>query len=237
MTEAPDDPLDRIGAVRTRHLTKVAGLPPSPPHPLSRDAALQFRLPRRPPSGDPSAVHLGTCHCGGVRLEIDRALCASRRLYQMYCHCLDCRVAHSATVYSAFWMALLSPSDAPIAVVQGEQLLTYYHRETSDNATVRAFCSTCGTRLFNVGHLGVASFPSVFPSFPFAPVCHLRYRHSRLTVEEERSHAELPRLLDWPAEWGGSGLVLAGPSDAEGAEAAAGEESRATNEKAQSSSP
>ena len=201
-------PMDRISGLPTRHVSPadVPGVPTRPPqHPLSRDEALALRLTTAPPASDPSTVHRGSCHCGGVQLEIDRSLSA---FSQGLCHCVDCRVAHAANVYAVFHFEMTQAAVTPIVCVSGSELICYYHRASSDNLTVRAFCSRCGSRLVNIGYLGVGSFPSIFDTFPFRPVCHTRYGHSRFTVQEEREQRQLPRLVDWFAHQGGSGLAV-----------------------------
>jgi hypothetical protein len=200
--------MDRISGLPTKRvsLADVPGLPTRPPrHPLSREEALALRLTTAQPASDPSTVHRGSCHCGGVQLEIDRSLSA---FSQALCHCVDCRVAHAANLYAVFYLEMTDAHHTPIVCVAGSEMIVYYHRPSSDNLTVRVFCSRCGSRVVNIGYLGVGSFPSIFDSFPFHPALHTRYGHSRFTVEEEREQRQLPRLVDWLTEWGGSGLVV-----------------------------
>ena len=187
-------------------MSDVPGVSLQPPrHPLSSEEVLALRLTTGQPASDPSTVHRGRCHCGGVQLEIDRSLSA---FSQGLCHCVDCRVAHAANVYAAFYFELPEAQQTPVVCVSGSELIVYYHRPSSDNCIVRAFCSRCGSRLFNLCSLGVGSFPSIFDSFPFRAALQSGYSHCRFTEQEQREQRQLPRLLHWFEGYGDSGLQV-----------------------------
>jgi len=102
-------------------------------------------------------VHVeGHCYCGGVRLAIDLAA-GERPVFTAYCHCDSCRRSHAAPLYQ-----VVCVKSSQFKLTQGEDLVASYSPEDSD--MIRAFCSTCGTRLFNKFHSRanwVATFPNL----------------------------------------------------------------------------
>jgi len=181
-------------------------LPPDalkPFTPLTPDQIISLRLTSRSPAIDSNTIHSGECHCGQVALEFPRSLIANSA---GYCHCADCRISHACLLYGCFYFGVSDVNNTPIYCVKGDELIKYYH----SGSNVRAFCSNCGTRIFNVGMIGVGSFPSIFNSFPFNPTCHLYYGECRTRELPDGYTCEfpdgLPKVLDMFAEVGGSGL-------------------------------
>jgi len=143
---------------------------------------------------DSSSVHAGECFCGAVRIEA-----AGAPFAMGYCHCKDCR-AWSAAPLNAF---SLWSRDAVKVVAGADQLASFQKTEASH----RKFCTKCGGHVFT-DHPG-GGFTDVFaatiPSLDFQPALHV---HCESAVIELRD--ELPRYLDLPKEFGGSGKLVGG---------------------------
>eukprot|EP01095_Lingulamoeba_sp_RSL-Kostka_P002160 TRINITY_DN1304_c0_g2_i2.p1 TRINITY_DN1304_c0_g2~~TRINITY_DN1304_c0_g2_i2.p1 ORF type:complete len:179 (+),score=49.11 TRINITY_DN1304_c0_g2_i2:93-629(+) len=84
----------------------------------------------------------GTCYCGGVKYKITKA-----PSIRGYCHCSDCRMAHSAPLYQSAYVY-----DGGFEVIEGQE----YDQENVKEVKVeglysnnRHFCRLCGTRLYN----------------------------------------------------------------------------------------
>jgi len=77
----------------------------------------------------------GGCRCGAIRYEA-----TGEPAHHALCHCRDCQMASGAPMVA--WLAM--PTDG-FAVTKGEP--ASYH---GAGASVRHFCSTCGTPLFFV---------------------------------------------------------------------------------------
>jgi hypothetical protein len=89
-----------------------------------------------------------------------------------------------------------------VAVVKGaEHVATYSKTDMSH----RQFCRLCG------GHLMaehpplkmIDVFAATLPALPFVPVVHVNYAETVLPMRDG-----LPKLRDFPAEFGGSGEVV-----------------------------
>ena len=75
----------------------------------------------------------GSCLCGAVEVEIDRAKwCA-------HCHCSMCRRAHGAAFVT--WIGV---DATDFRVLRGDSVLT---RFTSSPGATRSFCGHCGSTL------------------------------------------------------------------------------------------
>ena len=72
--------------------------------------------------------------------------------------------------------------------------------------SVRQYCTKCGGHLLNdhppIGLVDV--YAATIPSLPFSPGVHVNYAETVLPMKDG-----LPKLKDFPAELGGSGVVLA----------------------------
>ena len=140
-----------------------------------------------------SIVYQGTCFCGAVEIAV-----AGEPKAMGYCHCRSCR-SWSAAPVNAF--SLWSPE--AVEVVSGkEHIAAYYKTDLSH----RQFCRLCG------GHLMtqhpplkmIDVFAATIPALAFVPQVHVNYAETVLPM-----HDGLPKLRDFPAEFGGSGEVVA----------------------------
>jgi hypothetical protein len=82
--------------------------------------------------------HLGNCHCGAVRFEVDIA--ADARVGR--CNCTICR-------RTAVTGMIVKP--AAFRLLSGKESLTEY--EWGGRIAKRFFCKTCGVHCFAPGHL------------------------------------------------------------------------------------
>ena len=78
-------------------------------------------------------TYKGGCHCGAIRYEV-----SGTPKHVALCHCSDCRKSAGAPMVA--WAAF---GEGECEVVQGEP--TTFN---SSGATLRSFCSDCGTGLF-----------------------------------------------------------------------------------------
>ena len=136
--------------------------------------------------------HSGQCFCGAVTLEV-----AGEPEAMGYCHCASCR-SWSGGPVNAF--TLRKPE--AVRVTSGEDKdATFQKTELS----ARQYCSTCG------GHLMtrhptlslVDVFAATIPGLPFQPALHVNYAETVLPIKDG-----LPKLKDFPAEFGGSGELI-----------------------------
>ena len=136
--------------------------------------------------------HTGSCFCGAVIIE------ASGKPEAMgYCHCESCR-SWSAGPVNAF--TLWKPEN--VRVTKGAAFLGRFKKtENSD----RQFCTRCGGHLMtDHPKLGLTDvYAAVLPSVAFKPGVHVNYAETTLRMKDG-----LPKLKDFPAEFGGSGTVL-----------------------------
>jgi hypothetical protein len=70
----------------------------------------------------------------------------------------------------------------------------------------RKYCAKCGGHLTNVHPtLGLVDvFAATIPTLAFAPGVHVNYAETVLPMRDG-----LPKLKDFPAEFGGSGEIMA----------------------------
>jgi len=134
----------------------------------------------------------GTCFCGAVELAV-----AGQPNAMGYCHCRSCR-SWSGGPVNAF---SLWPPEA-VAVTKGqEHVATYRKTELSH----RQFCRLCGghlmTRHPSLNMVDV--FAATIPDLAFVPQVHVNYAETVLPMRDG-----LPKLKDFPAEFGGSGEVV-----------------------------
>jgi hypothetical protein len=134
----------------------------------------------------------GACFCGAVKLE------ATGQPEAMgYCHCRSCR-SWSGGPVNAF--SLWRPE--AVQVTAGEdQLATYQQSELSQ----RKYCIRCGGHLMtNHPTLGLVDvFAATLPDLPFEPGVHVNYAETVLPMKDG-----LPKLKDFPKEFGGSGEAI-----------------------------
>ena len=139
-----------------------------------------------------SESYSGACFCGAVEIRVTGEPSAMG-----YCHCGSCR-SWSAGPVNAF---TLWPPDA-VEVVKGKENIAVYAKT---ELSYRQFCRLCG------GHLMTAHPPlkmvdvyaATLPTLAFVPQLHVNYAETVLPI-----HDGLPKLKDFPAEFGGSGEAM-----------------------------
>jgi hypothetical protein len=135
----------------------------------------------------------GACFCGAVRIEV-----TGKPNAMGYCHCRSCR-SWSGGPVNAF--TLWAPE--AVTVTEGGQHIETYRKTDLSH---RQFCRLCG------GHLMtrhpplnmVDVFAATIPDLMFLPQVHVNYAETVLPMRDG-----LPKLEDFPAEFGGSGDVIA----------------------------
>ncbi len=134
----------------------------------------------------------GTCFCGAVAVE------ATGQPEGMgYCHCRSCR-SWSAGPVNAF--TLWKPEN--VRVSRGAEHIGTFHKT---EASHRQFCRLCGGHLMTV-HPGLGMidvYAATLPELPFQPQLHVNYAETVLPMRDG-----LPKLKDFPAEFGGTGEML-----------------------------
>lgn len=135
---------------------------------------------------------VGACFCGAVEVTVTGAPEAMG-----YCHCRSCR-SWSAGPVNAF--TLWRPE--AVTVTKGADLVGHFKKtENSD----RQFCRQCGGHImsFHPG-LGLMDvYAATIPDLPFTPGIHVNYAESVLPMRDG-----LPKMRDFPKEFGGSGEVM-----------------------------
>ncbi len=134
----------------------------------------------------------GACFCGAVELRVTGQPSAMG-----YCHCRSCR-SWSGGPVNAF---SLWPPEAVRVTKGAEHVATYAKTPMSE----RQYCRLCGGHLM-ARHppLGLVDvYAATIPGLPFAPAVHVNYAEAVLPIRDG-----LPKLRDFPAEFGGSGEVM-----------------------------
>ena len=134
----------------------------------------------------------GACFCGAVQLQV-----IGRPQAMGYCHCRSCR-SWSAGPVNAF---TLWPPTA-IRVIKGQEQVATYHKTDLSH---RQFCRLCGGHLMTVHPpLNMVDvFAATIADLPFVPQVHVNYAETVLRMRDG-----LPKLKDFPVEFGGSGEVV-----------------------------
>lgn len=138
------------------------------------------------------STHKGECFCGAVKLEATGAPDAMG-----YCHCNSCR-AWSAGPVNAF--TLWKP-DA-VRVTEGAEFIGMYEKTP---VSERQYCTKCGGHVMtNHPPLGLVDvYSAILPTLAFKPQVHVNYAETVLPMKDG-----LPKLKDFPKEFGGSGEVI-----------------------------
>jgi hypothetical protein len=138
-------------------------------------------------------AHFGRCFCGAVEIKAVGSPAAMG-----YCHCASCR-AWSGGPVNAF--SLWDP-DAIRVTSGAEHLATYRKTGFSE----RQYCKKCGGHLMaNHPTIGLVDvFAATIPTLDFAPGVHVNYAETVLPMRDG-----LPKLKDFPVEFGGSGETIA----------------------------
>ncbi len=139
------------------------------------------------------ATYKGECFCGAVRIE------ASGQPQGMgYCHCRSCR-SWSGGPVNAF--TLWKP-DA-VRITSGAEYVGVFQKTP---LTQRQHCTRFGGHLMathpSLGLIDV--FAATLPTLNFQPGVHINYADTVLPMRDG-----LPKMKDFPAEFGGSGQQLA----------------------------
>jgi hypothetical protein len=137
-------------------------------------------------------IYKGRCFCGAVEIEAEGAPEAMG-----YCHCNSCR-SWSASPVNAF--TLWQPNN--VRVTKGAEFIGHFRKtEFSD----RQFCTRCGGHLMN-NHpsIGLVDlYAATIRALKFSPGVHVNYAETVLPMKDG-----LPKLKDFPAELGGSGVAV-----------------------------
>ena len=138
------------------------------------------------------AIYKGECFCGAVKVE------ASGEPEGMgYCHCRSCR-SWSGGPVNAF---TLWKSDA-VRVTTGAEHIGMFQKTA---ASQRQYCTRCGGHLMTshpaLGLIDV--FAATLPTLKFSPDVHVNYAEAVLPMRDG-----LPKLKDFPSEFGGSGVMV-----------------------------
>jgi hypothetical protein len=135
---------------------------------------------------------IGKCFCGAVEIEVTGGPEAMG-----YCHCSSCR-SWSGGPVNAF--SLWKPEAVRIKSGAGNVGM-FQKTELSQ----RQFCTRCGGHLMTshppIGLVDV--FASTIPGLAFEPGVHVNYAETVLPMPDG-----LPKLKDFPAELGGSGVMM-----------------------------
>jgi hypothetical protein len=138
-------------------------------------------------------VHVGSCFCGAVEVEV-----AGIPAAMGYCHCRSCR-SWSGGPVNAF--TLWQP-DA-VRIRKGTEHVATFQKTAFSQ---RRYCAKCGGHLTNnhptIGLVDV--FAATIPTLSFSPGVHINYAETVLPMRDG-----LPKLKDFPAEFGGSGAAMA----------------------------
>ena len=138
-------------------------------------------------------AHVGTCFCGAVTLEVSGLPEAMG-----YCHCRSCR-SWSGGPVNAF--SLWKPE--AVRITSGVKNVAAYAKTPLSE---RKFCTKCGGHLMtNHPPLGLVDvFVATIPTLNFTPAVHVNYAETVLPMNDG-----LPKLKDFPKEFGGSGELMA----------------------------
>ncbi len=137
-------------------------------------------------------MHTGRCFCGSVELEV-----SGEPEAMGYCHCSSCR-SWSGGPVNAF--SLWKP--AAVRVTKGAEHVELFQKSPLSQ---RQYCKRCGGHLMtNHPPLGLVDvFAATIPSLTFVPGVHVNYAETVLPMRDG-----LPKLNDFPAEFGGTGKLM-----------------------------
>jgi len=150
---------------------------------------------KSPPSGSQSAsgkTYQGNCFCGAVQFTV-----TGEPAGMGYCHCESCR-HWSAGPVNAF--TLWQPQH--VKVTKGAEHLGRFRKTDMSD---RQFCKRCGGHLMT-DHppLGLVDvYAATIPTLKFSPGVHVNYAEMVHPMRDG-----LPKLKDFPAELGGSGVAI-----------------------------
>jgi hypothetical protein len=135
---------------------------------------------------------MGQCFCGAVKIEVTGSPEAMG-----YCHCSSCRSWSGGPVNAfSLWKA-----EAVRIRSGGEHVAMFQKTRFSQ----RQYCTKCGGHLMS-SHppLGLVDvFAATIPELAFVPALHVNCAETVLPIRDG-----LPKLKDFPAEFGGSGETV-----------------------------
>ena len=141
-------------------------------------------------------TYTGQCLCGSVQIRVTGPPSAAG-----ICHCETCRTWHASPVNTwAIW-----EGDA-VEITRGETLLGKYDSGRNE----RHWCSQCGSGLMNRkpdGQTIVYADVLCASGYIHQPICHIHCEESVYDIQDG-----LPKYLDLPRAWGGSGKKVAEPA-------------------------
>jgi hypothetical protein len=134
----------------------------------------------------------GKCFCGAVEIEVTGSPEAMG-----YCHCRSCR-SWSGGPVNAF--SLWKPET--VRIKAGAESVAMYQKTKSSQ---RQYCAKCGGHLMTTHPpLGLVDvFAATIPELDFRPGVHVNYAETVLPMRDG-----LPKLKDFPSEFGGSGETV-----------------------------
>ena len=134
----------------------------------------------------------GRCFCGAVEIEV-----SGEPEAMGYCHCQSCR-SWSASPVNAF--SLWKPDSVKVTK-GGDNIGAFAKTPMSE----RQYCTVCGGHLMTshppLGMIDV--YAATIPGLVFKPMLHVNYQETVLPIKDG-----LPKMKDFPKEFGGSGDVL-----------------------------
>ena len=145
--------------------------------------------------GAKDADYGGGCLCGRVEVRVAGAPAVAG-----FCHCASCRTWHAAPVNAwASWPA------AAVEIVRGADALESF----AHGHSLRHWCRHCGTGVMN--RLGdwtvVYAMVLANSGYVHQASCHIHCDESVFDLQDG-----LPKYVDYPAEWGGSGKTVPEPA-------------------------
>lgn len=138
------------------------------------------------------SMHKGSCFCGAVEFTVEGEPAAMG-----YCHCESCR-HWSAGPINAF--TLWKPE--AVKITKGEDRLAKFNKTAGSG---RRWCTSCGGHVLTEHPaMGLTDvYAAVIKGFAFKPALHVNYGEAVVHVKDG-----LPKQKDFPAEMGGSGVLL-----------------------------
>ena len=135
----------------------------------------------------------GSCFCGAVQIEV-----TGEPVVVGYCHCSDCTSWAGAPVQG---FSLWAPG--AIKISAGVDKLSSF---TKAGDSHRKFCTQCGGHVMNERpSLGANSvYLNLVPNLDQQATLHVHYEEKTMSIADG-----LPKYKDLPAEFGGSGEMLA----------------------------